>query len=178
MVTGRPLLGKRVAAALRVWFYNLEDPRDELLRRFMAACQFHGISEADIGGRLFLDLGREQELIIAKYLRGDVLIQVPVVEAIIEEITRHQIDVLVVDPFVDCHHVPENDNGAINEVSKEWAKAASATHSAVELIHHTRKGNGEATTIDLLRGAGSFVNKAQRSGDEPHGRGRSRKVRR
>jgi RecA-family ATPase len=38
MVTGKPLLGVEVRVPLRCWYFNLEDPWDELERRAQAVC--------------------------------------------------------------------------------------------------------------------------------------------
>src|SRR4029079_7586317 len=54
MVTRRILLGEEPEDQLGVWLWNGEDPREEIERRIAAACAFYGISEADIGGRLFV----------------------------------------------------------------------------------------------------------------------------
>src|SRR5262249_27897443 len=65
MVTGRPLLGVEVTRPLQVWYVNLEDPADELQRRFAAACLHHRISPEDIGDRLFVTSGRDVDIVIA-----------------------------------------------------------------------------------------------------------------
>jgi hypothetical protein len=56
--------------------------------------------------------------------------------------------VVVIDPFVSCHHVPENDNGAQDMVVKEWGRVADLGDCAVHLVDHTRKmgPDGEVTT--------------------------------
>jgi hypothetical protein len=41
MASGRQLLGDWTAKDLRVWIFNLEDPRDEMERRIIAAMQHH-----------------------------------------------------------------------------------------------------------------------------------------
>ncbi len=79
----------------------------------------------------------------------------PVVDSLIEELRARRIDVLIIDPFVSCHRVSENDNNAIDRVVKEWGRVAHEANCAVELVHHTRKpsnGESEATT-DSARGA-------------------------
>ena len=42
------------------------------------------------------------------------------------EILERRIDLLILDPFVSCHDVPENDNGAVDRVTKTWAALAEA----------------------------------------------------
>ncbi len=69
LVTGRQLLGGWNAGPMRVWLFNLEDERSELDRRIAAAMKFYKIDPAHIGDRLFVDTGREQQLILANQFR-------------------------------------------------------------------------------------------------------------
>ena len=50
-----------------------------------------------------------------------------------------QIDVVVIDPWVSSHKVPETNNEGIDLVVKEWARIADRRSCAVELYVHTRK---------------------------------------
>jgi hypothetical protein len=156
MASGRDLLAiGGTWPPLRVWYWNLEDPRDELTRRIQATAMHHGLDQADIHDRLFIDSGREQELVIAESTRNGTAVVRAVVDSLIEELKAKRIDVIIVDPFVSCHRVIENDNNAIDRVVKEWGRVAHEANCAVELVHHTRKpsnGESEATT-DSARGA-------------------------
>lgn len=160
MVTGRPLLGTRPTGKLRVWLVNLEDDRDELERRVMAACIHYKIAPGDIEG-LFLDSGRERGIVIARDDKRGIVIAKPIVEQIIETIRQNKIDVLIIDPFVSSHNVSENDNGAIDLVTKLWSQIAGDTNSAIEIIHHVRKVEGREITVDDARGAGSLISAAR-----------------
>jgi hypothetical protein len=154
MVSGKALLGVKTEQ-LRVWLWSLEDPRDEMKGRIQAAGKHYGLTKADIGDRLFLDSGREQSLVIAEAVRNGFAICRPVVDALIAQLKEREIDVLIIDPFVSCHRVTENDNNAIDGVTKEWARVADAANCAVELVHHVRKGEQEIT-VESARGGGSF----------------------
>ncbi|WP_371813323.1 AAA family ATPase [Ruegeria sp. HKCCA4008] len=72
-------------------------------------------------------------------------------------------DVLIIDPFVSSHKVGENDNGAIDLVAKEWARLADRCNCAIELVHDTRKTNGEEATTESGRGVTALL-AAARSG--------------
>lgn len=159
MATGRPLLGAKTREPLTVWLVNLEDPREELERRIAAVCLHYDIDPAEIDGRLYVDSGREAEVVIARSTRQGVEVCAPCVRQIEREIAERGVDALIVDPFVACHEVPENDNGAINVVVKQWARLADRTGCAIELVHHTRKaGAGQAeTTVEDGRGAGALL---------------------
>lgn len=157
MVTGRALLDEQPKGQLRVWHINLEDPEDDPRQRFAAAGLRYGIDGSHIGNRLFLDSGRNTKLVIAKETRNGIEIAVPLIEAIKQEIMEKQIDVLQIDPFIKCHSVSENDNNKIATVAYEWAMIAEATNCAIELVHHARKGNGQAFKVEDSRGASALI---------------------
>ncbi|MEH6749680.1 MAG: AAA family ATPase [Paracoccaceae bacterium] len=164
IVTGKELLGDTIHdTGLSVWLFNLEDPRDELERRIAAAMQYHRIDADEIGGRLYFDSGRERELCTAIQTRDGVQIIDPVYDDIARQIHARKIDVLVIDPFVSSHRVGENDNGAVDLVAKKWAMLADECNCSIELVHHTRKTNGEEATTESARGASSLLS-AARSG--------------
>lgn len=162
MVTGRNLLGAGKTDQLRVWLFGLEDEQEEAERRLTAACLHFGITIDDLGGRLFSDSGRDQPLVIAEPLPGGGgRIVRPVVDALITELLARRIDVLNIDPFVSCHTVSENDNGAMDMVAKEWSAVAVAAKCSVELTHHVRKLNGDEATVESGRGAVAITDAAR-----------------
>jgi hypothetical protein len=163
MATGRALLGVPVPERLRVWYWNGEDPKDEIDRRVAAIMLHFKIAPEEIEGWFFADSGRETSICIAGRMKDGVVFT-PDAEAIKAGIIERKIDVFVVDPFVKTHGVPENDNGVIDRVARRFADIADETKCAVELLHHVRKpsnlGRAE-TTVDDGRGAGSLVNAAR-----------------
>ncbi len=163
MASGRRILGEWTAPDLKVWIFNLEDPRDELTRRIIAAMAHHGIAPDEIEGRLFVDSGRDRELCVTEQTPHGARIARPVFDALSHQIRTMGVDVLVVDPFVSCHRVDENDNGAIDMVAKAWAALANVCNCAVELVHHTRKTNGAEASTQDARGASALLG-AARSG--------------
>ncbi len=163
MASGRELLGDWTAPDLKVWLYNLEDPRDEMDRRISGAMQHYNVTPEEISGRLFVDTVREGELTMAIQTRLGATIVKPDVDALANEINTCGIDVIVIDPFVPSHQVGENDNGAIVLVAKEWTRLADRCNCAIELVHHTRETNGETATTESGRGAMALLT-AARSG--------------
>lgn len=162
MASGRALAGVKPPQRLKVWLFNAEDPRDEMERRIMAACLHYKLSPADIEGHLFLDSGREQELVVMKEdKKTGVTVNVPIVQAVVANIERHGIDVMVVDPFVSTHGVNENDNGAIDKVAKLWAQIADHTNCAVDVVHHLRKVSDREATVEDARGAVALIGAAR-----------------
>jgi len=161
MVSGRDLLGVVPEGRFNVWYWNGEDPVDELQRRIMAAALHYELEPSDLRGRLFVNSGRDTEIIIAQQDRNGVTVAVPVVDAIKETIRENGIDVLIIDPFVSSHGVSENDNGAIDRVAKTWAKIAEETNCSIELVHHSRKTNGNEVTVEDSRGAVALLSAAR-----------------
>lgn len=153
------ILGKTVwDGPKRVWYWNLEDSRDELEMQLVAAAMFHRVSQAECGDRIYLDSGPEgAELRIAVENRDGYCIAVPVVEALVAELLDRKIDVLIIDPFVSSHGVSENDNGAIDAVVKTWSSIAKRSNCAIVLVHHTKKMAGERITAEASRGAVSLI---------------------
>lgn len=157
MATGRPLLGVTPPARARVWLWNGEDPLEELERRITAACLHFGIAAEEIDGWLFVDSGRELELVIAQTTRDGTKVAAPVTEALVETIKANAIDVVMIDPFVSSHRVSENDNMAVDAVVKTWARIADRTGTAIDLVHHSRKTGGEEVTVEDTRGASALI---------------------
>ena len=160
LATGRPLLGEATKRC-KVWYWNGEDPRDELDRRFLATCLHYGISQADLEGRLFVDSGRDTPIVIAREERAGLVIAEPVVAAVIAAIKENGIDVFTVDPFVSSHEVSENDNAKINAVARQWAAIADECNCAIELVHHVRKTGGAEITVEDARGASALHDAAR-----------------
>jgi len=160
LATARPLLGVSVKERVRVWHYNLEDPRDELLRRTWAICEHFGIPPVELEGWLFLDSGRDCKMIVAEPEDG-VVVPTVAAEQVIEQMQRHGISVLQVDPMVKAHYAEENDNKQIDAVLDVFADIAKRCGAAVDLVHHTRKPPSGfvavAGDINTARGAGALA---------------------
>lgn len=159
MVSGQALLGLKPHCPLRVWLWNGEDPAEEIQRRITAVILRHKIEPREIGDRLWVDSGRNTPI---KISGGDQRIAVPVINALVQAIRERRIDVLIIDPFVSVHNLPENDNGAMDAAVKAFALVADRADCAIELVHHSRKLNGADADIDAARG-GSAIAAAVRS---------------
>lgn len=160
LASGRSsILGKTVwGSPKRVWYWNLEDDLAELEMQLVAAALFHGVDQNACDDRLFLDSGPEGAgLCIAAEDNGGHRVIEPVVEALVAELVRRRIDVLVVDPFVSSHGISENDNGAIDDVVKAWSRIAKRVGCSIVLVHHTKKLGSDKVTAEAARGASSLV---------------------
>jgi hypothetical protein len=160
MITGRGLVGEHVTAPLRVWYWNGEDPRDELDRRFAAARKWFRLTRADVGDRLMVDSGRDMELKLATTDGQGFHIDQAVLNQLESRIRDEGLDVVVMDPFIATHSVQENDNGAIDAIVKALGRVADRTGCAFELVHHVRKPGSNSTaetTTDDARGATALI---------------------
>lgn len=161
--TGRGLLNVVPWERAPVWYLGLEDPIDEYERRVAAVALYYDIPGDEIEAALFLDSGRDQNFVVAVEERTGAKIVEPIVEAIIENVRRHEIGLIIVDPFVASHAVSENDNAKLEKVTRAWARIANETNCAIELVHHFRKnsGGGGEPTVDDVRGASAIVGAAR-----------------
>jgi hypothetical protein len=162
IASGKPLLGIAPEERANVWYWNGEDPGDELDRRVMAVAKHYGLKPEDINGRLFVDSGRKMPIIIVTEVKSryggiETRVTEPVKDAVIATIKANNIALMIVDPFVSSHAVNENDNNAINKVAKAWAEIAEETNCSIELVHHTRKTGGNGASAEDGRGASSLM---------------------
>ena len=72
-------------------------------------------------------------------------------------------DVLIIDPFVSSHEVPENDNGAMDRIVKEWGRVAQRGNGGEALKDRddARRSTGRAIE-DAAKEIGSNVNLARK----------------
>lgn len=162
MAAGKPLLGVSPPVPLRVWYHNGEDPHDELLRRFAAAARHHKISADDVGDRLFITSGRTSSIVIGDYDENRrARLNEDLIQDLVGQIRKQKIDVVVLDPLVSCHRIAENSTDDVSLVAEAIARIAEQGNCAVMVVHHMRKGNGDARTVEDSRGAVALINSAR-----------------
>lgn len=150
LATGRPLTGQHVFKRCRVLLLSLEDDDSELQRRLAAARIHHGIEPTDLRGWLFCATPKGIKLADMK----DGARAAGPLEAMLRQvIATRQIDLLGLDPFVKLHGMEENDNGAMDFVCGILVKLAIEFNIAVDVPHHTKKGQQLAGDADAGRGA-------------------------
>jgi AAA domain len=162
IATGRPLLGMKPNERTRVWYWNGEDPQEEVERRVAAILLLYRIPKEELEGSLFLNSGQLLPILIAQQVpKGGAELLVANIEDLEGTIQENGIGVVILDPFISIHRVPENDNGMIDAVVKALAGVADRTRCAIELVHHVRKTNGSEVTVEDGRGAIALLNAAR-----------------
>lgn len=164
MASGRNLLGDQPQRPLRVLYHNEEDDRDEALRRRHGAMKRHGVTEAELGGRLLLTSGRDMPMMLARQGRDGLEIVPGEMEKLTTWIKENQIDAVIIDPLAALHTLPENSNEAANMLMGALRKVAHETGAAVGLVHHAGKGAAmdmQGAGAGASRGASAFVDAAR-----------------
>lgn len=161
IASGRPLLSEPVHERCAVWIINLEDPLEEMQRRLVAAMIYYEVTSEEISGRLFLDAGRDLNMIFVKQDRDGISVNDEMLDYMISKVTKNQIGLIMIDPWVGANMISENDNIAMNAAVGAVRGVCDVTDCASNLSHHIRKTNGEDATIDSVRGAGSLVGAAR-----------------
>jgi hypothetical protein len=156
----RSLLDIMPTEQTKVWIWNGEDPSEEIERRIAALCQYYEIDARELEGQLFLNSGRVDPIKLAAVTRGTIVPDAALQDDLIATITENEIGLVIFDPFISTHTVPESDNTNIDAVIKRFGHIADETGAAVELVHHVRKaGNGQTeTTVEDARGASALIN--------------------
>jgi hypothetical protein len=161
LVIGRDLLNANKAIdRQRVWYWNGEDPLNEINCRIAAISLHYQIDPKELEGWLFIDTGHDMPICLATENRGTVTLNEPVIDAINDTIEQNQIDVVILDPLISVHKVSENNNPLIDQVVKLLGRIANQRNCSIEIVHHVRKpatGQQEITADDT-RGGGAIVN--------------------
>jgi len=165
LATGRNILGVDVPEPTNVLYWNGEEPLDEIERRVHAVCQHYGVDPTELTNKFFMMSGLKPEhsILIARMQHGNLIFDEECMAGIEEVVTRLKIGLLILDPFVSLHRIPENDNTNIEAVVSRLAVVADRCRIAIDIDHHVRKqhSNFSETSVADARGAGALVNKAR-----------------
>lgn len=165
MVTGRNLLKAGYHGdQRRCWYWNGEDPQEEMDRQIHAALIEYDIRPDDIGDRLFIDSGRDTQIRLAYTERQGFSLDDECIAWIKNTIVANKIDVAIFDPLVSTHQVPENSNESMDAVVKALGQIANDTNSAIAVAAHTRKqqaGNSGAVSSGDARGGSALMDGAR-----------------
>jgi len=144
--------------------YDGEDDTTEMLRRAGAYYTHHNFTaemRENVEKNLTVLSGVESPLRFAEYRDGRVLIVERSLKALDALITEHGIEVVMLNPLIGLHSIPENDNAAMNVLVTELKKMAATKQVGVLVAHHDKKNIGargiEDVGQDDTRGAGTIT---------------------
>ncbi len=84
MASGRALLHDHPERPLRVWWWNGEEPEDEMARRLAAVVKHYRLPPSALADRLFIDNGHILPLVLAEQTKEGTCISAPVVERLVD----------------------------------------------------------------------------------------------
>ncbi len=168
LVSGRDFLnlGFDATKPMRAAIINNEETSDEIERRIEATCQCFDVPPESIAENLFVRSGVDAEKLVAARMIDGEVVATPHRRALKQFVQDAQLDLLIIDPFVQSHAVSENAN---EEVSRAMVLLRECVvgdeHSAaLNLVHHIRKPPGGLRTspddMMVARGAGSMLGEA------------------
>jgi hypothetical protein len=141
---------------LRVSYYALEEDRTEQRRRIRTTLIQFGAKFSDLAGRLISTGCDKAGTLISYDPTCGKLETTDLMNVLRDHITRHRPDVLFLDPMVELHTAPENDNSLLRLVTAMLRALAREFRIAIVLMHHARKGDLTPGDIEALRGAGAI----------------------
>lgn len=154
LATGKTLLAGRVPRrAYRVAYFTAEDGEDEIDRRVAVLAHVHHITQADLGGRLFIRPLRGHRIVMADR-SGAATINREFIDMFIQFLKRIEVDVVIFDPLAAINGGIENSNDSMNRIIDALRDIAARANVAVRIVHHMRK-DGE--DVRGSRGGGALV---------------------
>lgn len=165
LASGRDFLGFGIGRPHKVAVINNEETRDELERRIEVTCVHFGVPFESIAETFFLHSGIDAEkFVVAVRGKDDTVIVQPRVAELTQFVAETGIDLVVIDPFVQAHRIPEKENDEIEQVMIALRDIAARGNAAVHVVHHTRKPPAgtahQAGDIFAVRGGGAIVGDA------------------
>ena len=165
LASGRDFLGFGIDRPRRVAVINNEETRDELERRIEATCVRFEVPFPSIAETLYLHSGVDAEkFIVARRGPNESVVVQARAHQLAKFLRDAEIDLLVVDPFVQIHTVSENVNEEIEQVMMALRDISVRANCALHLVHHTRKPpagtSHQAGDIFAVRGGGAIVGDA------------------
>ena len=138
----------------RTVFYDLEDTRDTMAGRVIAACSQSNLDYDLVQRNMLLWPGEELGL---KIMDRNHLPKADQLNELVALVKAQGYDALVLGPLSSLHAEDENDNVGMGEVMRLLNQIARAAGVAVLTVAHTAKGQHEAGNTAAVRGAGNIT---------------------
>jgi hypothetical protein len=156
------LCGFEVVRGGPVLYLNLEDPREEIERRFIALALLHGVELSALDNIHYMS-GRDAPVVLAMEAGGRISVNEDAISRIINFCKTNSGVAVYMDPYIRLHRTPENDNNAGDIVAQTLQRIIDGANVALCVIHHTRKrapGQSDSNVEDA-RGAKSVTDAAR-----------------
>jgi hypothetical protein len=160
VASGRPLSGEHVFERVPVLYVTLEDDALELQRRVRAALIHHQLAWEDVREWFHILTPSHSSLRLGSldayrqfkpgFLRGQLAQQIEYFKA----------GLVIVDPLIKAHQVPENSNELMDLIVGQLAGLAQEYDCDMDFCHHVHKGS-EAGNQEASRGASAITNAAR-----------------
>jgi hypothetical protein len=166
LASGMDFLGFGIIKPHKVAIINNEETRDELERRIEATCRHFDVPPEAIAENLYLYSGVDAEkIILARVDKNDNVLPTVNVMRLRQLIVELQLDVVILDPFVQLHYVKESSNEQISQTMVLIRSLGIGDYpAAIHLVHHNRKpvaGNShQAGDLSSARGASAMGGEA------------------
>lgn len=148
----------------KVMCYNAEDDLQEMHRRataYMEFCEFTPQMRALVEENLTLISGVANPMKLAEYRDGSVHISRDNIDLLEFMMTEKGVEVLVLDPLISLHSIPENANSEMAVLIAELKALIARANAAMMLAHHDKKNISnrsiEEASQDDARGAGTIT---------------------
>lgn len=138
------------AGPMRSIIVNAEDDLEEQSRRLAAVCQEFGLP--------YLQVRSQIAFIQAfKLMNGDPpILAKDDVQQLLDAAAAPDVGLLGLDPFVEIHDLPEDDNTKMKSVMAVLREFARKSDTAVVILHHTSKAGAASGVAGSSRGASSI----------------------
>jgi hypothetical protein len=133
--------------------YNVEDDREEQLRRYSAALMAVDRTPRDLAGRVIRCGPHDVGTLFERDPATGRVYPTQAMQALEDLIVQSGASVVICDPLAELHNAEENDNTAMRAVVAAFRSLARRLNVAVLILHHDRKGASTPGDMDRMRGA-------------------------
>ncbi len=159
------ICGFPIAKAQRVAIWNQEDDLDEMQRRIAAVMSKFNVAWDELRddeGRpmLCVNSGVDSPFYLGRRTPEGMIVPGKDIAQAVNAVRALSIDMLILDPLIEMHEAPENDNALMRQVMSNARNIAVQGDCSVVIATHTKKppqasSDGFAGEMDAARGASS-----------------------
>ena len=154
LASGKELTGEKLhQGPQRVFYLNLEDPQEEMDRRFAAIAQFHGLDGLPDRLQYLSGLSLPTPIKFAREEYGAVAPDYEVIRFF--EALLADYDMFYADPLVKLADLPENDNSKMDSLMTVLAGIAARTRTGIHLVDHMSQSATKSRTTDAWASRGA-----------------------